>query len=443
MNKIHPLSKITTLADFDIFTVPPTQLSIEKNLVSEYRPLTAITNNSSIIEFNIESGLDEYIQLREMQLYLRCKIDITKAAGNVGANDWKKIAGINNLLPSMFKAVDIEINGKSITLNPQTYHYKAYFETNFGYPFDCQSTYLTSQGYFTDDARKTEFSENQSKLITPDPITTDGKGKTLELKSRLYLDLCQQPKALLGGVKLKITLVPEDPKFYLWTKDDTITPKVTFEYVSLFVAKSKVTSAIVEGHNLALMRGNAKYPLSRGHVKAFTINQGLQDISLDNIISGQIPRRIFVTMVKNKAFLGDFKSNPYNFEHFNLNYITASIDGVQYPQIAFTPNFAKNLYLREYLNLFDVLNQYNTDSAIYLDRDDFKDGNAIFAFNFGADSVEDCYKSGYVNPTRSGSVGLQLKFSQALAEPISVVVYCEYDNILEIDINRDAIPDYI
>ena len=444
MNKIHPLSPITTIPDFDIFAVPATQLSIERTIVTEHRPLS-ILNSVSNIEFMIDSPIDEYVLLREMMLQMRIRVDIKKATGTgtIGAGDWAKIGGVNNLLHSLFKAVDFEINGKSITLNPQTYAYKAYFETNLGYPSDAQNTHLSASGYFIDDSHKETRSAKQTNFMKPSTIVNTGTGKTIDLLGKLFIDICQQPKALLGGTKIKITLIPNDPNFYLWADDNTLTPTVTFEYASLFVSRAKVNHSVVEAHHTALRHTPAKYPITRGNVKLFTVNANSLDVNIDNAIVGQIPRRMFVAFVKNKASNGDLTTNPYNFEHFNLNYLVASVDGIQYPSIPFTPDFSKGIFAREFLSIFDTLNGLSTENTVYLDIEDYKSGNTIYGFTFGADKIDDCYKSGYVNPRYNGSLGLHIKFATAPTEAITVITYSEFDNVLEIDQNNEVITDYI
>jgi len=46
------------------------------------------------------------------------------------------------------------------------------------------------------------------------------------------------------------------------------------------------------------------------------------------------------------------------------------------------------------------------------------------------------------NLMRQGSVRLVLKFSQALATTVTVVVYVEFKNVIEIDRNRNIIYDF-
>ena len=43
---------------------------------------------------------------------------------------------------------------------------------------------------------------------------------------------------------------------------------------------------------------------------------------------------------------------------------------------------------------------------------------------------------------RQGSVRLVLKFAQALATTVTVVVYAEFENVIEIDRNRNITYDF-
>ena len=440
MNKIHNLSQITTLADFDLFSVPPTQLTIEKNIVTEHRPLSTLTETSTI-EFSLSSSVDEYINLRETMLYMKIKVNLTPATGaTISDADWKKIQPVNNLLHSLFRTIDLEIEGKSINQAPQTYAYKAYFETLLGFTDEAKLGYLSAAGWYNDEINKAAI-DNEVDLLTPSTIKTDGTGRTIELMGKLHLDLAFQPKALLGGTKLKFSLIPNPKTFYLWC--DGVTPTITFESAALYVTRSKLAYSVVEAHNMALAHGPAKYPLMRSNVKSFTVPTGSLDVNIDNAILGQIPRRMFLALVDSKGVNGDYKENPFKFQHFNLNYLTAAVDGVQYPSVAFTPDFANGLFVREYLSVYDTLNQLTTDSCLSLTHENYKNGNVIFGFSFAPDPTDDCNKTGYVNPIRHGSVRLSLKFASALAANINVLIYCEYDNLLQLDATRTPFTDYI
>jgi hypothetical protein len=444
MSTIHEMSNVTPHPDFDLFSVPPTQLTIERDIQSEHRPISTL-DSSSVIQFVITTTPDEYIQLRDTLLKIKLKINIKKAVSTTTlvADDWKKIAPANYLLHSLFNNVQVEIDNKSISISPQTYAYKAYFDMLLGYTNDAKNSYLTAAGYYDDKDSKTAFTEAESKLITPGTFVDTGEGKSIELMGKLHIDLFSQPRALLGGVTLKITLVPNKPVFYLICKDATIVPSVVFEDVTLFMHRSKVIYPVVNAHSAALEKGTAKYPISRGTVKAFNITTGNTDIIIDNAVYGILPRRIFIALVPNDAYSGAQLKNPFDFKTYKLSYLAVHIDGQQYPMKAYTPDFINNIFTREYLGLFESLNQLTTDSTISLTQNQWANGNTIYGFNFAPDLSDDCCKMGFASVIKKGALKVELKFAEALKETISVLMYCEYDSIIEIDGNRQVYSDYI
>ena len=63
--------------------------------------------------------------------------------------------------------------------------------------------------------------------------------------------------------------------------------------------------------------------------KSFTIPQNHMDVSHEKLFSGQLPTRIVIGLVDNRAYNGDLTRNPFNFGHFNLNEIALYLDGQQ------------------------------------------------------------------------------------------------------------------
>ena len=114
MESIHPLSSTRPLSIFDIFAVPPTQDTIEKDILNEYRPISTL-DSKSFIEFNITSGAEEYIRLDKTVLYLRLRINLAKPLNlSVSKDDWKKISTVNNLMNSLFKQIDLTIGDRIV-----------------------------------------------------------------------------------------------------------------------------------------------------------------------------------------------------------------------------------------------------------------------------------------------------------------------------------------
>jgi len=56
------------LVETDLFTVPPTQTSIQQAEWVEYQPLTSILGNAPI-EFSVIGSGEEYVDLSNVMLY--------------------------------------------------------------------------------------------------------------------------------------------------------------------------------------------------------------------------------------------------------------------------------------------------------------------------------------------------------------------------------------
>jgi len=66
------------------------------------------------------------------------------------------------------------------------------------------------------------------------------------------------------------------------------------------------------------------------------------------------------------------------------------------------------------------------------------DTRCIYAFDLTPDLGEDDHFS----LTQQGSVQLVLKFGVALYQPVSVIAYAEFQNVIEIDRHRNVIYDF-
>jgi len=72
------------------------------------------------------------------------------------------------------------------------------------------------------------------------------------------------------------------------------------------------------------------------------------------------------------------------------------------------------------------------DEGLYINRDDYACGYA-HAFDLG--------ENDHFGLVRQGSVRLALKFAAALAVTVTVIAYAEFENIIEVDRDRNVIFD--
>jgi len=120
----------------DLFTVTPTQTSIEKSSIVEYLPVSSVQHRA-LIESDIPATGDQYIDMANIQLYIHAKT-ATRADGNTALVVDDTAAPINLLLYSMFSEVDILLNGILISNSRNTYPYRATLKMLLTYSEDAK-----------------------------------------------------------------------------------------------------------------------------------------------------------------------------------------------------------------------------------------------------------------------------------------------------------------
>ena len=60
-------------SELDLFSVPPTQTSIENGTWVEYHPISTITNGAPI-EFDVSSSGENYMDFANSYFYVRAKL---------------------------------------------------------------------------------------------------------------------------------------------------------------------------------------------------------------------------------------------------------------------------------------------------------------------------------------------------------------------------------
>jgi hypothetical protein len=96
--------------------------------------------------------------------------------------------------------------------------------------------------------------------------------------------------------------------------------------------------------------------------------------------------------------------------------------------------YSKDLYLEVYSTLYQNIAETGND----ITYDEFKNGYTLYAFDLTADTCN----GEYFNELNDGNLELEVVFEKAKSEAISVLIYMEFDNLVEITKHRNVIFDY-
>jgi hypothetical protein len=166
------------------------------------------------------------------------------------------------------------------------------------------------------------------------------QSKEVEFYGRIHSDICNVAQHLIPGVSLQIRFTKAHQNFFLMNKDAK--SKTVFKFLGAKLLVNRITPrpAQLIAHNTALSEGSlARYNITRVELKTFTFASGTQSVSIDNAILGPLPKRILITMLKNKEFLGSVDSNPYNFRHYKVSNFAMYVNSKQIPNEGLSTNF--------------------------------------------------------------------------------------------------------
>ena len=441
---IHPYSVPCVKSELDIDYVPPTQTEIEKGFLVEFRPIAPIERDQQTpkIEFLIPANADHYLDLDDMFIKVVLKVTAKKDNTDVVAGDGTvantNYAPVNNLIHSIFSKVEMDLQDKNITANGQHYAYRAYIEKLLGTSDMAKKTFLENSGWY----HSRDAIQDDSSSVKSAKKLADG-GNTICLYDRPHLDMCHQHKLLINGVQVKLAFQVNDPKFYMvWKSDKVNSLSVSFLHVALFVRHVRVSDLIMSKHEAYLNKNFAKYQIARNEIRHCIIPKGVFHHSLTDVVNGQLPKRVLLFMTDNDASSGNEKKNPFRFKHFNVNHLACYVNGEQYPSVAYTPNFGNTSIdepIREYWELYRGLRQYPRP-FIDLSYEQFKNGFTVFVFNLSPDCSDGL--DAHLNLIKNGNLRFELKFSAETPNVISVLFFCEFDSLIQIDKDRNVATDY-
>jgi len=448
MNKSIHNSLECTKSELDLFYTPPTNTSIDTGGWGEIQPTTGV-QDASPLEFAIAGSDSDYIQLNKTTLYLIVGFYKKDASGNdIAITNADACSPINNFGSTMFSQIDISFNGKSFETSNATYAYRAYLSDLLNYGEDAKKTFLQTSLFYKDTAY--EF-ENLNIALNPTstPAVTsinegfsnrrqriiEGGGK-LELLTRVHSDIFNSDRYLLNNISVIVKFTKNKDEFCLM-QSATSSIFSRIEKALLYVRKCQISPSILLAHSMALEKATAKYPIKRVVLKNATITPNIQEISLPNVSKGVLPIRLVIGMVDGDSFTGKKEKNPFNFKHYNLNKLSVMVDSKEAPYYkALTFDYDKKQYIRGYNTLFEGIDR--PDYGNFITRQDYPGGYALYAYDLSPDLCS----GDHFNLIKTGDLVVTLSFDRLLTTAVMVIMYLEYDNLIEINKYRELFLDY-
>ena len=340
--------------------------------------------------------------------------------------DGDKVSLIPLWSQAIFRQIDVYLNSINVSTSTNNAAYRAWIETFLSYSKNVKNDQIT----VLEHMGGTKISETTKKFCM------------VEALSRINTDMMQQSKYLVNGIEVKLKLYRNNDAFLFKIDESVTNPEsytTTITDISLYVRHITPSSSILLDHTKRLAQQTAIYPIDRSLIKTYQISKGMQDQTISNVFIDQLPSRMIIGLVKADNFNGNYKMNPFDFEHFNLSHLSLNVNGKQVPMRALEPNFADKQFRRCYYYLLEtILGPCFDERSIGLSEADYIDGKTLFGFSI----IPDGNSSHALSPRHNGNININLKFKKALPDNITVVTYSEFQNKIEIDASRTVQTDY-
>jgi hypothetical protein len=427
MSLIHENSCACVGSQLDLFTLPGTQTSQEKNTYVPHYPISSLADGP--LEFDIKPS-SMYTDLGDTRLYLRCKVVKQDGSSVLPAED---VTVCNMFMNALIHRLDVYVGDKLITQSGGFYPWKSTIETILNFGTDAKTSQLASVMYHKDTTGQVNLGAAKRKQLTMG-------SKGFELFGPLHVDFFFQDKYLLNNVPMRVKITRTAPAFHLVsTSADAC--KVEITEAVLWVRRIQVAPAVEMAHSKALISGkNAVYPIRRGEVEVMAIPPNQTTVSRDNLFMSRLPKKVIIAMVDNERFNGIIGGSPFEFNHFDLGNIELSIDGENVCGTPLSLDFNDQKYMRAYMGMFHAFNKSYTDNGSDITYDNFKEGYALMCFDLTADGCGT--GNNHLELTRQGNLRFKMQFNTPLARTMNVVVYGEFESILEITHSREVLLDY-
>lgn len=420
----------------DLFEPMPLVTDIVKREWVGYKPVTPLQDNCCV-EFQISPSFKQYIDLKRTKLNL--KYSLTKADGTLitpaevdrPSNGTPTViaAPINMQLSSFFSQCDVSLQQLILSSTiGSNYPYKAYIDALIDEAGKNEKTELQTEGYLQ---QITGFDMDKLENSTLFFVTTQALAKNgqMVVEGKIRSDICSMEKLICNGVSARFKFYQASDAFRIMAKGPE-QYKINILDATLKVCLVTLSSEEMVRQDQLFSRGPAIYEYMRSDIKSFQIAQGSYSATFENIYNGTIPSEIVLGFIDSAAFSGSFHSNPLIFNHYNINHLEVSVDGISVPKAALTPNFEKEDFADAYSGLF----KDNDEQALGISTYEFAKECALFRFDLQS----------YADPAvvrtvpHTGNLRITVRFAQPIPQGVSCISYAKIQDKFFVDQARNV-----
>ena len=428
-------------------------------------------------EFILSARPDQYLMMDK--LHLEVKFKVIKSNGHNVDPASDIVAPVNFFGLTMWEHVDITLNDQLISSDSSSNaHYKAYIESVLSYDLNQVETTLGNLFANIDDAGKfdsfTVPTANQDESFYANVIYRDqdeymeveggervlpaaaeevmkqevakaqahnsgyverykklmlnGGNVEVELITPIMGDFLRSLTYLAPNNKLAIKLFKARDPFMLLSGNTEAGYRIEFVDLKLHYAYLSLYDPSVPSAQ--------RYVVPKTMLKKFPVASGMTIFNFNIHHGGKFPSQIVIGQVTTAASEGRYDKNPFHFRHFDLESVKLLVNGRSVPNEPLLDiDFTKNKYSRLYHHMLEHTGKFRRNHANIITKGRFKNGYTLLPF----DLAPDLCHGAHVHESKIGDIEVQMAWRKALPEPITIIVYLNYDQVYLLDANSGVL----
>ena len=259
---------------------------------------------------------------------------------------------VNYLAQALWDQLEVCLNDRVVTGGQTGYSYKVLINT------------LLGENALNDSELECAMFHKDSAMFMDDVSLIAGSNvgfkkrasymrgsRTVELLSKVDVDVFKVNKYLLNGVTIDLTLTPTSSRFRLLNSNKKGTDyKLEIVDITLILKHVTPTGLILLGHQDVMLKeiSRAKYFYTKEELRKFNLARDTSSYYVEDAFNGRVPSKIVIGFVSGESMIGSLLKNPYNFRHYDLNFINMSLSGTPAPGGPLSLDFSSDKYIQCY-----------------------------------------------------------------------------------------------
>ena len=413
-------------SEFDYFKPTAEQSMILDEYDQPIGVAFPVTKPDHAIMFEIPSEDGAYRDLNNSYLLLKVKVTKDNGGAITAGSDACSVA--NLLISSLFKSVEVKLNGVLVSHANVLHAYRAYIETLLTYNESVLNTRGVVEGWSKDDATKmdaltlTGGTENPGFVARHNSIAG---GAVLTLIGRPHADIFHRDLDIPPGVTISLKFNPNDTKFVLHAASGS-TYKLEPVEQRFYVRTKKLSQDAIDAHKeMCAASGGYRLPITKVVMNMHDLSGAGKEVG--SLVPGDsIPSRIVLALAKTSAINGALAENPFNFKPHGLTNLQIHAGSVAHPREELKMNFTTGDYELAYINTLEAIGMDTGNRALAIKPSEWASGYNLYAFKLQPGPVE--YSGG---EPKTGMCKANLTFSAPVSE-LQLIVYAEVPGAVHI-----------